>query len=173
MERCLILIDGSNFYFKLKELNLHSLKFNFSNFSKLLVKNKRVITACYYIGKVKQDGSQKSDRMVASQQKLFANLKKHGYKYSLGYLMKNDGIYHEKGVDVQIAVDIVVAAYENQCERIVLVSSDTDLAPAIKKAREKQIIVEYVGFSHKPSLAMISFCSESTLLKKEDIENCI
>ena len=87
--------------------------------------------------------------------------------------MKSDGKFHEKGVDVQIAVDMLVAAYENLADRIILVSSDTDLAPAIKKAKEKRKIVEYIGFSHNPSVAMVSFCSESTLLKKEDIEQFI
>jgi len=51
--------------------------------------------------------------------------------------MKSDGIYHEKGVDVNIAVDILVGVYEDICDRIILVSSDTDLLPAISKAKEK------------------------------------
>lgn len=40
---------------------------------------------------------------------------------------------------------MLVAAYENLCDRIILVSSDTDLIPAIKKTQEKGKIVEYVG----------------------------
>ena len=35
---------------------------------------------------------------------------------------------------------------------------------------EKGKIVEYVGFSHKPSVALVARCSESHLLKKEDIK---
>ena len=84
--------------------------------------------------------------------------------------MKNGGVYHEKGVDVNIAVDILVATYEDLCDRIILVSSDTDLIPAVNKAREKGKVVEYVGFSHKPSVALVARCSESYLLKKEDLE---
>lgn len=64
---------------------------------------------------------------------------------------------------------MLIASYENVADRIILVSSDNDLAPAIKKAREKGKVVEYIGFSHKPSVAMVSFCSESRLLTKEDI----
>ncbi|PIU03607.1 hypothetical protein COT44_02310 [Candidatus Shapirobacteria bacterium CG08_land_8_20_14_0_20_39_18] len=64
---------------------------------------------------------------------------------------------------------MLIAVYENLADRIILVSSDTDLAPAIKKAREKGKMVEYIGFSHKPSVAMVSFCTESRLLTKEDI----
>lgn len=169
-QRCLILIDGSNFYFKLKDLKLHNLlDFNFREFAKFLVKSGIIIESKYYVGRVRQDGTVQADKMLASQQKLLASLKKHNFHYVLGYLLKNEGVYHEKGVDVHIAVDMLVAAYENLVDRIILVSSDADLEPAIEKAKSKGKIVEYVGFSHKASVAMVRFCSESTLLKKEDL----
>lgn len=169
-QKCIILIDGSNFYFKLKDLNLHNLlSFDFSAFTKLLARSHKVVGACYYVGRIRQDGSTRTEKLFDAQQKLIGRLKKHSVSYQFGYLLKSSGVYHEKGVDVQIAVDMLVAAYENVADRIILVSSDTDLAPAIKKAREKGKIVEYIGFSHKPSVAMVSFCSESRLLTKEDI----
>lgn len=170
MQKCIILIDGSNFYFKLKDLKLHNLlNFNFSKFTNFLAQSEKAINACYYVGRVRQDGTAHADKMLANQQKLIETLKRHNYRYKLGYLLKSDGNYHEKGVDVNIAVDMLVAAYENLCDRIILVSSDTDLEPAVKKAREKGKIVEYVGFSHKPSVAMVRFCSESRLLAKNDL----
>jgi uncharacterized LabA/DUF88 family protein len=145
--------------------------FDFGKFTKLITKkNVKIIGKSYYVGRVRQDGSEKADKFVAGQQKLFQNLRKYGFKYVLGYLLKAGDVYHEKGVDVQIAVDMMEAAYEDLCDRIIIISSDTDLAPAIAKARAKGKIVEYVGFSHKPSVAMVSFCTESTLLKKEDLE---
>ena len=169
-QRCIILIDGSNFYFKLKDLGLHNLlSFDFGKFIYLLAPSQKIISSCYYVGRIRQDNTAKTQKLFNSQQKLLGNLKKHKILYQLGYLLKHNGIYQEKGVDVQIAVDMLVASYENICDRIILISSDTDLAPAIKKAREKGKIVEYVGFSHKPSVAMVSFCSESRLLKKEDL----
>lgn len=168
--RCIILIDGSNFYFKLKDLKLHNLlNFDFTSFVAKLVDRNKIVRSTYYLGKVRTDGTEHTQKLFNNQRKLFAHLKKHSFRYSLGYLMKSDGKMHEKGVDVNIAVDILVAAYENTCDKIILVSSDTDLLPAIKKAKEKGKIVEYIGFSHKPSLAMIANCSESTLLKKEDL----
>lgn len=170
MQRYLILIDGSNFYFKLKDLKLHNLlEFNFEKFAKFLARSGKIVGSRYYVGKVRQDGSVHADKMLADQQKLFASLKLHKFKYVLGYLLKSNKNYHEKGVDVHIAVDMLVAAYENEADRIIIVSSDTDLEPAIVKARQKGAIVEYVGFSHKASVAMVRFCSESTLLKKEDL----
>jgi len=96
-ERCIILIGGSNFYFKLKDLALSNLlDFDFSSFGK---------TLC--------------------------------------------------------------------CDRIYLLSSDTDLLPAIKQARKKGKAVTYVGFSHQPSVAMVATCSESRLLTKEDLSRHI
>lgn len=173
-QKCIILIDGSNFYFKLKDLNFHRLlDFNFAKFALHLARSNKIINTCYYVGRIRQDGTEKTQKLFDSQQKLIGKLRKDKISYCFGYLLKSDGIYHEKGVDVQIAVDMLVAAYENKCDRIILVSSDTDLAPAIKKVREKVKVVEYIGFSHKPSVAMVSFCTESTLLKKEDLESFI
>lgn len=175
VKRCMILIDGSNFYFKLKDLGFHHLlDFDFSGFAKMLAGEGHEITqAIYYIGKVRTDGTEKTQILFNSQRKLFAHLKKHNYSYSLGYLMKTDGKYHEKGVDVNIAVNLLVATYENLCEKLILVSSDTDLLPAILKAKEKGKIVEYIGFSHKPSVALVARCSVSRLLTKEDISKFI
>lgn len=169
-KRCIILIDGSNFYFKLKDLNLHHLlRFDFSSFIKVLAVDNQVINANYYVGSVRTDGTKHAQKMFNDQRKLLAHLKKHKFNYSLGYLLKSDGKFHEKGVDVNIAVDILVATYEDLCDHIILVSSDTDLLPAIRKAKEKGKRVEYVGFSHQPSVAMVANCSESRLLTKEDV----
>lgn len=174
-EKVLILIDGSNFYYKLKDLELHHLlNFDFRKFAQFLTKDRNELAgARYYIGRVRQDGTKKSQELFDGQQRLLGLLKKSHYRYCFGYLLKTKGVYHEKGVDVQIAVDIVIAAYEKLCDRIILVSSDTDLAPAIKKAQSKGIVVEYVGFSHLPSVAMVSFCKESRLLAKDEIEQFI
>lgn len=169
-KRCIILVDGSNFFFKLKDLNLHNLlQFDFLDFAKMLSGGEQIINASYYVGAVRTDGTKKTQKMHDNQQKLFAYLKNNGFNYVLGYLLKSDGDWHEKGVDVNIAVDILVGTYENICDRIILVSSDTDLLPAIKKAREKGKVIEYVGFSHKRSYAMINNCSKYRLLKKEDL----
>lgn len=169
-KRSIILIDGSNFFYKLKDLNLHNLlQFDFSGFAKMLSKDHSIINASYYVGAVRTDGTKKTQQMLSNQQKLLAHLKNNGFNYVLGYLLKSDGDWHEKGVDVNIAVDILVATYENICDRIILVSSDTDLLPAIKKARGKGKVVEYIGFSHSRSYAMINNCINYHLLKREDL----
>lgn len=169
--RCIVLIDGSNFYFKLKSLELHDeLNFDFSNFAKMLCTKGKLIECVYYVGAVRTDGTKHVQKLFDKQQKLFAHLKKHKFRYSLGYLLKSQGKVHEKGVDVNMAIDIVSGALQDKYDHCILVSSDTDLLPAIIMAKESGKTVEYVGFSHQPSLAMVANCSESRLLKKEDLQ---
>lgn len=169
-KKCVVLVDGSNFYFKLKDLKFHHLlDFNFSGFIKHLAKDFEIVQATYYVGAVRTDGTAKVAQMFNNQRRLFAHLKQHKFKYSLGYLLKSGGKFHEKGVDVNMAVDILVATYEDVCDHIILVSSDTDLLPAVKLAKEKGKTVEYVGFSHQPSVAMVANCTKSRLLTKDDL----
>src|SRR6266700_2677806 len=60
-ERCLILVDGSNFFFKLKSLQLHNLlSFDFTAFSHFLCRDGSLVSATYFVGKVKTDGTVKS-----------------------------------------------------------------------------------------------------------------
>ena len=88
-EKILILIDGSNFYFKLKDLGLHDLlHFDFEKFSKFLAKSGKIIGARYYVGRIRQDGTQKSQKLFTAQQKLIGRLKKSKYRYCLGYCDK-------------------------------------------------------------------------------------
>lgn len=169
-KKCVVLIDGSNFYFKMKDLSLHDqTKFDFSTFAKTLAGKDRIIHATYYVGAVRTDGTKKVQNMFNQQRKLLAHLKKLGINYSLGYLLKSGGNFKEKGVDVRMAVDMLVTTYEHLADRIILICSDTDLLPAAAKAMEKGKIVEYVGFAHQPSKAMKLQCSKFRLLKKDDL----
>lgn len=168
--RSAVLIDGSNFYFKLKDLELQNLSnFDFSAFVKLLLGGKELVSATYYVGAVRTDGTKYTQKLFNAQRKLLAHLRKHKFQYSLGYLLKSKGKFHEKGVDVNMAVDMVKGALRGEYDHLILVSSDTDLLPAILVAKEVGKKVEYVGFSHQASLAMVATCSESRLLRKEDL----
>jgi len=97
-----------------------------------------------------------------------SRLKKYDFKIGFGHMLKTDK-YHEKGVDVLMAVDLLVGAYENLYDTAILVSSDTDLLPAILKIRQMKKKVEYVGFSPKPSYGLISCSDIRRLFSREDI----
>lgn len=171
-ERIFIQIDGSNFYHRLKELKFKNLlRLNYQKFAKsLLLSEDKLILSKYYIGAIReQEGNSKSKVLMANQIKLMNSLKMQDWQIGFGHMLKTD-TYHEKGVDVLIATDILIGAYENLYDKIILVSSDTDLLPAVLKAKELGKKIEYIGFSHKPSYAMIAHCTSKFLLRKNEIE---
>ena len=84
--------------------------------------------------------------------------------------MKNAGVYHEKGVDVGLAVDLLVGAYENNYDKALVVSSDTDLVPAKRKVIMLKKEVEYIGFAHLPSLGIQKYATRSRLLILEELK---
>jgi len=171
--RIFVAVDGSNLYHRLKEerADLHNLlNFDYTGFAKFLAGKGKLVRKGYYVGLVRaKPGNKKALKMMANQHRLLTKLKKEGWDLFYGYLLKSGGKYHEKGVDVKIAVDIVVGAYENLYDRLILVSSDTDLLPALQVARKKDKEIEYVGFSHAPSHAMIEYATETRLLRQDNL----
>lgn len=172
--RISIFIDGSNFYFKMKSLGVKDLsRFDYRGFVNWLARDRIIVYAGYYVGVVRaklNDG--KGQKMRRAQINLFNFLRSTKQNFSIrkGYLMKNDGVYHEKGMDVKIATDLLVGAYENVYDDAIVISSDTDLIPAMQKIKQLGKKVEYIGFGHQPSLALQTFATISRLLIKEELK---
>lgn len=167
-----IYIDGSNLYNKLKELKIpNTTEFDYLGLCKFLSRNRKIISCRYYVGVVRvKENNPKGQELRMRQQKLFNNLTKQNFVIKRGYLMESNGKYHEKGVDVKLATDLLVGAYEDIYDTAILVSSDTDLIPAIKKVRYLGKEIEYIGFSHQPSFGMQKNATLSRLLLKEDLK---
>lgn len=175
-QRVSLFLDGSNFFFKLRDPALkipHLTHFNYRKFAEKLAHDRKLVFCGYYVGVVRaKPGNTKGQKMRIEQRKLFNHLISPLQKFVVrkGYIMENNGVYHEKGVDVQLAVDLLVGAYEDKYDVALIVSSDTDLVPAIEKVQALGKQVEYIGFAHQPSFGMQRFASLSRLLIKEDIE---
>ncbi len=95
--------------------------------------------------------------MVRSQQKFLANLENEGFIIERGKIVYDHEI-REKGVDVKIAIDLVIDGIEDKYDTAIIVSSDTDLIPAIKYIQSKGKNVEYIGFSNHTSLGLMKNC---------------
>lgn len=169
--KSIVIVDGSNFYHKLKDLKLPSLfDFNYQKFVALISEKTKVQAQYYCIGKISAPQTDKKARkMMAKQQSLVTRLQKQGFIIQFGYLLKSDDYFHEKGVDVQIATDLLKGAFHNQYDRAYLVSSDSDLIPAIKEIKSLGKEVIYIGFEHKPSFALLKTCTKSHLLTRNDL----
>ncbi|MBI2436839.1 MAG: NYN domain-containing protein [Candidatus Magasanikbacteria bacterium] len=145
IKRVMIFIDGSNFYFKMKSLGIRNLKkYGYHKLCENLSGNREIASIGYYIGVVRaKPNDEKGQKLRKNQVDLFNHLRNENVFVYKGYLMKNDGVYHEKGVDVKIA------------------------------AKQLGKSVEYVGFGHQPSLALVSAASRSRLLLVEELEKFV
>ncbi len=174
-ERVAVYIDGSNFYGYLKDKEIafpKGIKFDYKEFVDFLVGDKRgLISKRYYTGVFRNtDGADKSKSLVRGQQKFFSNLQNDGFTIKRGRIMPVGKVYKEKGTDVKIAVDLIVGAVDDLYDTAILVSSDTDLIPALIYVKYKGKKIEYVGFAHAPSLGIQKYADLSRLLLSQDIE---
>lgn len=175
--RVQIFIDGGNFYhLALKPLGLQPSEFNFDAFAAFLADGRAISEQGkrYYIGTVRErEGDERSKRAMAKQVQLFNRLKQTTWQIKTSKLRErtekvvidsrvenyknilNKGIseviYHtfrEKGIDVKIAIDLVAGALDDKYDSAIIVSSDTDLVPAVDWVRFRlKKKIEYVGFS--------------------------
>jgi len=177
-KRAFVFIDGSNFYFKLKELSLRLegkyslLNFDFREFAEWLVGNNDLIEVRYYIGAVKRQlNNQKSEKMYADQQKLIRKLQRQNIDVILGRLIRHpDKTYHEKGVDVRLAVEMIRFARKDKYDIAYLLSSDTDLVPAVEEVQAFSKTVQYVGIPKGQSYGLSSVADDVRLLRAEEIK---
>ena len=174
--RGFVFIDGSNFYFKLKQLSAGLgrkpvlLDFDFRRFASWLAATDDLAGVRYYIGAVKQDGSEKAKRLYADQQRLFRKLQRQGVEIVPGHLIRHpDRTFHEKGVDVRLAVEMIRLAREDRYDRAYLLSSDTDLVPAVEEVRSFGKQVQYVGIPKGQSYGLSKAADDVRLIRPEDV----
>ena len=174
--RGFVFIDGSNFYYKLKQLGAgldHKpvlLNFHFHRFAAWLVAPSELSGVRYYIGAVKQDGGEKAKRLYADQQRLFRKLQRQGVEIVPGHLIRHpDRTFHEKGVDVRLAVEMIRLAREDRYDEAYLISSDTDLVPAVEEVQSFGKRVQYVGIPKGQSYGLSKVANDVRLLRPEDV----
>ncbi len=80
-----------------------------------------------------------------------------------------NNVYHEKGVDVRLALDLAEGAFEKRFDTAILVSSDTDLIPALQRVRKHGKKVEYIGFADQPSFGLQKFANLSKLVTRQEL----
>ena len=192
MSKTVVYIDGQNFMYSvtenLKNAGLVSDKQEVSSIDiPYLLKTvlhidtlKDTEIRYYGVSKIKQQKDygeymlEKSIKFADNLRKLKNCLAKYGVKYiPCGQLRprnadtcRNCGFedykFQEKGVDVGIAVDIVCDVLKKKVDHIIIVSSDTDLVPAIRVARDEGAKITYISFD-KMIIRPLSVLSKSTI----------
>jgi uncharacterized LabA/DUF88 family protein len=78
-------------------------------------------------------------------------------------------ILQEKGVDVRLATDIVLAAAVEKAQHIVVMSSDADMIPALESARASGSTVTYLCFAEELNGAIASVSSQTLTYSRKNI----
>jgi uncharacterized LabA/DUF88 family protein len=192
--KTVVYIDGQNFLYKAADVlieaglitekqELHTISLR-KLFESLL--KEEGIEIRYYGTKLKKhrhtpEIEEKSKVMIDSQRRLRSSLDKQNIHFvESGKLKVRDGDrckvcgaqdlhFQEKGVDVKLAVDAVVDSLKGEVSSIVLISSDTDLLPAVTTAKENGTHVIYVGFSDKLTNALSIAASETQIIRDSEI----
>lgn len=144
--RVMTFIDGSNLY--------HSLKAEFSRtdlrFEKLCEKlagDRRLVRNYYYNAAVDQS---KEPIRYKDQQRFFQTIETLPYfELRKGRLVYRDwpnvGPY-EKGIDIQIATDMIMHAVRGTCDVVLLISGDNDFVGALQAVKDLGKNVEVALF---------------------------
>jgi len=176
MERVCVFIDGSNFYYGLKSLNLNNKKLDFFKLGELLAGKKRKLVRVYYYN-APLDQAMNKEKYKA-QQRFFEELKKTRKVSVILCRMQKRKIdekiiYAVKEDDIRIAVDMLRYAYNNAYDTAILVSGDGDFVPAVTAVQELGKSVEHAYFKIGHSYHLKQTCDDSFLLDEKFIKKCL
>ncbi len=189
MSKTILYIDGENLkhYLKtvLKSQDVTDQKLNLENFDYgglfdkalkgLVIQEKR-----YYSAKIRfhLDNADQSKKLILKQRIQKSNLEKSGIQVIIGGNVrpqevklngKKKTIFHEKGVDVKIAVDLVANACDKTIKTAILCSSDSDLQPAIKEIASRKVETIYLGFENNPNKGLMYTTGRTILIRNSEV----
>jgi len=112
---------------------------------------------------------------VSSLERQGINYLKAGYlKVKSAKPCRNCGetqeVLQEKGVDVRLATDIVEHAFMSPQEPIVVMSSDSDLIPALLSAKRKGVHITYVCFAGFVNKAISGTADETVSISTQKVK---
>ena len=145
-ERVMIFIDGSNLYHSLKNFFKRT-DIDIGRLSQKLLDKRRLVRIYYYNAKV---GLKEEPQRYRDQQAFFTSVNAIPYsELRLGRL-----VYHnwpnsppyEKGVDIQLATDMITHSFKNNYDVAVLVAGDNDFVGAIQSVKDNGKNVEVALF---------------------------
>jgi len=173
-ERISVFIDGSNLYHILKSLfpNKKPMSFDFQKLIDYLVKDRELVSVYYYNSPLDRE---KDEQAYRKQQQFFDKIKRIPLVHLVLCRMQKrrvNGImiYEVKEDDIHLAVDMVKLAYKDHYDTAVVISSDGDFVPAIEAVRERNKVVENVGFENKFSWHLKQKSNKFIQLNKQDLE---
>jgi uncharacterized LabA/DUF88 family protein len=145
-EMVMIFIDGSNLYHSLKSFFKRT-DIDIGKLSKKLLDKRRLVRIYYYNAKV---GLKEEPQRYRDQQAFFTSVNAIPYsELRLGRLVYHNWPHsppYEKGVDIQLATDMITHSFKNNYDVAVLVAGDNDFVGAIQAVKDNGKNVEVALF---------------------------
>ena len=132
-----LFIDGSNLYGGFTDLLKPGEYFSFKNLIKLIEKETQIDTIMFYGTYMREDGQKTTaNQLIAKAQIEFFNQVKESKKVNFyeGHFSGTSG--KEKGVDVRLAVDLVLGACTNRYDEAIIMTGDADLTYAVDQVKQ-------------------------------------
>ncbi len=145
-EGVMIFIDGSNVYHSLKHFYKRT-NLDIGRFCQRILNKRRLVRIYYYNAKV---GQKEEPQRYKDQKKFFAGVEAIPYtELRLGRLVYNNWPGtppYEKGVDIQLATDMITHSFKNNYDVAILVAGDNDFVGALQAVKDNGKNVEVVLF---------------------------
>ena len=162
-ERVMIFIDGSNLYHSLKHF-FGRVDIDIGKLCKKLLGKRHLIRIYYYNAKV---GFKEEAQRFRDQQKFFASVSSIPYtELRLGRLVYNNwpnSPPYEKGVDVQLATDMITHSFKNNYDAAILVAGDNDFVGAIQAVKDNGKHVEVALFGKEQSSRQLRMVADKVI----------
>ena len=189
MNKTSLYIDGENLrhYVQdvLREKNIPKkdailLNIDLSQLLDKVLKGTKIYRKNQYSARLKQykETPKKSKELIQKQRALKTKLEKQGFDFIMSGNVrpqkvvinrKSKVIFKEKGVDVRIAVDLVVAACDKKIKTAIICSSDSDLQPAIREIKNRGVRVVYLGFEINPNKGLMYTANRAILIRNSEV----
>ena len=156
----MIFIDGSNMYHSLKNY-FRRTDLDIGRFSSKLLDRRRLVRVYYYNAKV---GMKEEPERYKDQQKFFDGIAAIPYtELRLGRLVYNNwpnSPPYEKGVDIQLATDMITHSFKNNYDVAILVAGDSDYVGALQAVKDNGKNVEVALFGKERTSMQLRTVSE-------------
>ena len=145
-DRVMIFIDGSNLYHSLKNFFKRT-NIDMGKFCQKLLEKRRLIRIYYYNARV---GRKEEPERYTHQEAFFAGVSAIPYtELRLGrlvYINWPNVPPYEKGVDIQLATDMITHGFKNNYDVSILVAGDNDYVGALQAVKDNGKNVEVALF---------------------------
>jgi len=145
-ERVMIFIDGSNMYHSLKHFYKRT-NLDIGRFCQKILGRRQLVRMYYYNARV---GRKEEPERYKRQQSFFAEVTAIPYtELRLGRLVYNNWPGtppYEKGVDIQLATDMITHSFKNNYDVAILVAGDNDFVGALQSVKDNGKNVEVALF---------------------------